>query len=57
VWRIENLQAATTSQGYSPFVPINYSPTICLNPPILMIKVTSWPIAVGQEKRRDGGPD
>jgi hypothetical protein len=20
-------------------------------------KVTSWPIAVGQEKRRDGGPD
>src|SRR5258707_13723822 len=40
---------------HNPFVLVNYSPTICLNPSPL-IGMESWPIAVGQEKRYDGGP-
>src|ERR1019366_6937436 len=44
-------------QGHNPFVLVNYSPTICLNPPSLIIGgLKSWPITVGQEKRYDGGP-
>ena len=32
------------SDGHNPFVLVNYSPTICLNPPLLIVRrVMSWP--------------
>src|SRR5690349_21727663 len=48
--------SAAARQGHNPFVLVNYSPTICLNPPASSGRLESWPIKVGQEKRDDGRP-
>src|SRR6266446_3093505 len=41
---------------YNPFVLVNYSSTICLNPPADHGRFKSWPVSTGREKRCDGGP-
>src|ERR1700738_1722108 len=51
---VRSLQLAMPPWDHNPFVLVNYSPTICLNPSPLM-RMESWPILVGQEKRYDGG--
>ena len=43
--------------GHNPFVLVNYSSTICLNPSADRGRSCRWRVAtVGQEKRCDGGP-
>src|ERR1700733_12161496 len=50
-------QPAAAPQGQNPFVLVNYSSTICLNPPLLIDgRWRSRPIFRRREKRCDGGP-
>jgi hypothetical protein len=41
---------------HNPFVLVNYSSTICLNPPADHGRFKSWPVSTGRKKRCDGGP-
>ena len=43
------------SGSHNPFVLVNHSPTLCLNPPLLSREDEVLAILVGTEKRSDGG--